>query len=259
MLVLGLLKVQAGASIMMLLLWLWQEKTKDATAVDVAWALGIGMATLWWFFELGRFDLRHSLIAAVGVFWSMRLGGYLWLRMLRLTDEDSRYQTMRQAMGRYASVGYLGFFQLQAIFITLFSMPIFIALSTESVQLMVTDFVGFGIFAVAVIGEGVADRQLMRFKALNPGRDKTCQVGLWRYSRHPNYFFEWLHWFAYAAFSVSSPLFLVTCIMPFAMLIFLLKLTGIPHVENEALKSKKDYQEYMNSTSGFIPWFRKNK
>jgi steroid 5-alpha reductase family enzyme len=94
---------------------------------------------------------------------------------------------------------------------------------------------------------------------LNPAnRGKTCQEGLWRYSRHPNYFFEWLHWFAYVSWAAGSGLEWLAWMGPVIMLWFLVKVTGIPASEAQSLKSRgEEYREYQRRTSAFIPWFRK--
>ena len=94
----------------------------------------------------------------------------------------------------------------------------------------------------------------MRFKKTHQG--VTCQVGLWNYSRHPNYFFEWLGWFAYPFLCIDSKLFSITLLFPFVVLLFLFKLTGISHVERESIRNKSDYEAYIATTSVFIPWFK---
>lgn len=253
----SLISIQVSASVVMLLAWGVQTRTKDATAVDVVWACSIFAATCFLLLKLGTFDLRHVIIASLAMFWSLRLSIYLFLRMHKSKQEDSRYKTMRSAMGERAQLGFLIFYQVQALFVTIFVTPIAVALMTTESSLTLFDFIAIALFVIAITGESIADRQLMRFKALHQGKNKTCNVGLWRYSRHPNYFFEWIHWFAYPLFSYNSEYFWISCLAPFVMLIFLLRFTGIPHVEREALKNKPDYKAYMQSTSMFIPWFKK--
>ena len=112
------------------------------------------------------------------------------------------------------------------------------------------------LWAVALTGEAVADRQLARFKARPSSRGRTCREGLWRYSRHPNYFFEWLVWVAYALFALASPYGALALICPVVMLYLLFRVTGIPATEAQALRSKgDDYRRYQATTSVFVPWF----
>ena len=106
----------------------------------------------------------------------------------------------------------------------------------------------------------LADRQLVRFKRRPESRGKTCREGWWRYSRHPNYFFEWLHWWSYVALAAGSSYWWVTLLAPAAMLHFLLNVTGIPPTEAQALASRgEDYRQYQRTTSVFIPWFPKKE
>ena len=204
-------------------------------------------------------DIRHIIIACLGLFWSIRLSFYLLKRIRRSEQEDTRYQSMRKGMGPYASAGFFVFYQVQSVFVTIFTTPIAIALLSDSKKIDGTDVIGCLIFIIAVMGEALADRQLMKFKEATQNKKKTCSVGLWFYSRHPNYFFEWLHWFSYPLFSLQSDYLWISCLAPIVMLLFLLKLTGIPHVEREALKNKTDYKGYMETTSVFIPWFKKKR
>jgi steroid 5-alpha reductase family enzyme len=114
------------------------------------------------------------------------------------------------------------------------------------------------LWLAAVGGEWVADRQLVRFRADPVNRGRTCRDGLWRYSRHPNYFFEALHWWAYVLMGVGVPFGWVTLLGPLLMTVALLKISGFPLAEAQALASRgEDYRNYQRTTSAFIPWFPK--
>ena len=115
------------------------------------------------------------------------------------------------------------------------------------------------IWFIAVAGEGVADWQLKQFRSRPENKGKICQSGLWNYSRHPNYFFEWLVWVGFFVFAWDSPFGCFTVLCPALMLFFLLRVTGIPLTEELSLKSKGDaYREYQRTTSAFVPFFKKN-
>lgn len=247
-----LLQVWLVAALVMIITWMIQLKTKDASYVDVVWALGIGAAATYTLIFYTDLSIRKFIIFICPLFWSLRLGYYLCKRLVYLQEEDSRYQTMRAAMGEKVNIGFFLFFQVQAVFIVLFSAPIIIALTSTSNQFSLIDFIGIVIFIIAFVGESIADRQLLQHKK-NNGPLVTCQSGLWFYSRHPNYFFEWLHWFSYACFSFYSVYFYITLAAPFLMLFFIVYLTGIPHVEREALRKKLDYAEYKKNTPVLIP------
>jgi steroid 5-alpha reductase family enzyme len=115
-----------------------------------------------------------------------------------------------------------------------------------------------GVWFIAWIGETLSDLQLYLFKNNSLNKGKVCNVGLWRYSRHPNYFFEWLNWWALALFSWGLSYAYLTFISPLLISFFLFKVTGIPMTETQALKSKGEaYAQYQKETSVFVPWFVK--
>ena len=110
------------------------------------------------------------------------------------------------------------------------------------------------------LAKAVADQQLKKFKADPANRGRVCQAGLWHYSRHPNYFFEWLIWVAFFVFALGSPLGWTTVYCPALMLFFLLKVTGIPMTEELSVKNRgEEYRAYQRTTSAFVPWFRSAK
>jgi len=122
------------------------------------------------------------------------------------------------------------------------------------------EWVGFILWAISVNGERVADSQLSNFKKNPANKGKVCSEGLWNYSRHPNYFFQWLMWMSYFIFALGSPYGYLAIISPAIILYLLLKVTGIPLTEEQSIRSKGDaFREYQKTTSAFIPWFKKNK
>ena len=119
--------------------------------------------------------------------------------------------------------------------------------------------VAAAIWLVSVGGESLADAQLARFRADPANRGKTCRSGLWRYSRHPNYFFEWLHWCAYAVAAIGAPLAWLGWLGPVVMYLFLRYISGIPFTEQQALRTRgDDYRDYQRSTPMLFPWFPKS-
>ena len=123
-----------------------------------------------------------------------------------------------------------------------------------------TDTLAVLIGISAMLGEWFADRQLANFRSNPDNKGCVCQDNLWRYTRHPNYFFEWLHWFAYLAFAVGSSSVWFALVGPIAMFIFLRFLTGVPYAEMSSLKSRGEaYRRYQASTNAFFPWIPRNK
>ena len=150
------------------------------------------------------------------------------------------------------------FFELQAVLVVIFSLPFLFASFNVAPELRLIELAGLALSTVALLGEALADLQMQTFKRDPASRGKVCQVGLWRYSRHPNYFFESLVWWGFFLVALGSPWGWITIACPLLMLYFLFKVTGIPLTEEYALKSKGDaYREYQRTTSAFVPWFRR--
>ena len=247
--------VLAGASLLMVLVWLVQRVRGDAGIVDLAWAGGIAasaiVAALLGEGEAGR----RALVGAMGGAWGFRLALHLWRRS-RGRSEDGRYQDLRRRFGARVQAFFFWFFQFQAVAIAIFAAPMVLAMRRPGGALTVWDALGAVIWLVAVGGEALADAQLDRFRRDPANHGRTCRAGLWRYSRHPNYFFEWLHWFAYVPIGIAAPWGAMTLMGPALMLFFLYRVTGIPLTEQRAIASRgEDYRRYQRETSAFIPWF----
>lgn len=240
------------AVLLIILYWI-QRRTTNAAIADAGWTSGLAILTIWFAARIADPSPRNVLIAGLAVAWAARLTYHVLRHRVIGKPEDGRYAAMRTYWGHRASLHFFWFFQGQAVVAFLFSIPILIALLAPRPEFAVWDAMGVVIWLIAVLGETIADIQLERFRARNKG--VTCRIGLWRYSRHPNYFFEWIHWFAYVAFAIGHPLAYVTWLGPVIMLIFLFKVTGIPYTEKQALKSRgDDYREYQRTTSVFVPW-----
>lgn len=241
-------------SLLMSGLWLHQRWTGKAGVVDVAWGLGVALSTaMFAFFANAGLLERRLLIVLLASVWALRLSGYVLIRVWTM-PEDGRYETLKERWGQNWQATMFGFFQLQALWSVLFALPMLIALHNPH-RLGVWDVIGLLVGASALAGEAIADRQLHRFRSRSDTSGQVCQAGLWRYSRHPNYFFEWLHWWAYVALSVGAPWWWLTFLGPAVMLYFLLYVTGIPPAEEQALKSRGEaYRTYQQTTSVFIPW-----
>jgi steroid 5-alpha reductase family enzyme len=241
------------------LLWLLQRRIGDAGVVDVGWSLSLGL--LAGILAVGGEGdaSRRALLAVLAGAWSLRLGTHLLIDRVLARGEDGRYQMLRESWGARQQPYMFLFFQAQALIAVLFAVP-FLVVAGNPRSLGPLDVVAVALWLVAVGGEAVADRQLARFKADPANKGRTCRVGLWSVSRHPNYFFEWLHWFAYVVLAVGAPHAWLSLLGPVAMLLFLLRVTGIPYTERRALLSRgEDYARYQREVSPFIPWFSRKE
>ena len=234
--------------------WWVQERQKNAGWVDVIWAFGVAAAGLaYCVFGAGNEPLR-TLVGFLYVLWFGRLGLHLAIRIAQHAEEDGRYAHMRTWAGSRASVLFLFFYLLQASWVWLFTLPAWVLAQGQWPEL---HWVVLAVFIVIVswLGETLADKQLSNFKRDPSNRGKTCRTGLWRYSRHPNYFFEWCHWFAYPLLAMATPYGEWLWLAPIMMFVFLYFMTGIPFTEQQAIRSRgDDYRQYQRTTSMFFPW-----
>ena len=244
-----------GTSTAMFLLWLLQLRTGNAGVVDAAWALSIGgLAILSASLAHGWSGRRLAIAVAMGV-WGARLGFYILKDRVIGKPEDGRYTELRREYGAAVRLRMLWFFQLQALAAVFFALPAFIATGNTTPRFSAIEILALVLWCVAFVGEVVADRQLERFKSDPSNRGRTCRLGFWQYSRHPNYFCEWLMWVAYALFALASPAGAIAALCPLAMLYLLLRVTGVPLAEAQALRSRgDDYRRYQQTTNSFFPW-----
>jgi steroid 5-alpha reductase family enzyme len=241
---------------MMFLVWLIHLAIRNAGIVDAGWCLGLillaGLAAV--FAPASAAPQRIWALVAMVTLWGMRLAIHIVMRM-EAGPEDARYTQLRQEWKTQIPLKFLGFFELQALLDVVLSLPFFAVALDPSPRLSPLCYVGIAIWACAVLGETVADAQLAAFKRKTANRGQVCRVGLWNYSRHPNYFFEWLVWVAWALFALPSPAGYVGLIGPILMFYFLFRVTGIPATEAQALRSRGEaYRQYQETTSAFVPW-----
>jgi len=247
----ALILFSAAGLLLQLLLWAVQLRTRNASTVDAGWTVLVAGGAAGAAF-VGDGDLaRRLLVAGLAAIWALRLGVYLVRdRVLAGRPEDGRYRALRERWGAAAGRRFLVLYAAQVPVAALFVIPLVAAMRGGPPDAWTA--AGAAVWLAAILGEGIADRQLARFRADPANRGGVCRAGLWRFSRHPNYFFEWLHWWAYVLIGHARPL---TFLGPAAMLLFLFRLTGIPYTERQALRSRGDaYRAYQRSTSAFIPW-----
>ena len=241
----------------MFVLWLISLRYDNFSYVDIGWSANFALLGVLYALAAPGYPLRRMLIAGMFSVHGLRLAAHLAGRIIG-EPEEGRYVELRRKWGAGGNLElkFLAFFQLQAVLNALLSLPLLLACFNRDPALHALELAAVGIFALGVAGESLADAQLNAFKRNPANRGGVCDVGLWRYSRHPNYFFEWLVWIAYALFALPAPYGWIALAMPLLMLHFLLNVTGVKATEEQALRTKGErYRRYQASTSGFIPWF----
>jgi steroid 5-alpha reductase family enzyme len=244
---------------LMLLLWLVHLRTGNAAIVDAGWAGGLAVLGLLYSALGGGYWLRSAMVAAMTGIWGFRLAIYLLATRVIGQPEEGRYRELRRKWKTNITLKFLLFFEFQAVLCVVLAVPFLAAARNPDPRISPLEWTAVVLWVLAMTGEASADAQLNKFKSDKSNKGHTCQAGLWRYSRHPNYFFEWLIWVAFAIFALPSPGGYWGLLSPAVILYFLLRITGIPATEAQALRTRGDeYRRYQQTTSAFVPWVRKN-
>ncbi len=240
--------------VLMIFVWLISLYTKNAGVVDVFWGMGIIVFTWNMAISVDGFLTRKLFLLYIVSLWGTRLSWHILIRLRREKEEDARYQLMRQTWKANPAFNFFLFFQFQAILQAILAFPFYFVLKNTDPNFDILEWLGLAVWLLGVCGETVSDAQLKQFKSNPNNKGRVCDVGLWYYSRHPNYFFEWVIWVGFFIFMLGSPYGFIGIISPLLMLFLLLKVSGVPLAEEQSLKSRGDlYRAYQKSTSVFIP------
>jgi steroid 5-alpha reductase family enzyme len=238
----------------MFLLWLLHLPLRNASIVDFGWPFGILICTVIFAFGGAGTIPRRFLLFLMVAMWAFRLGGYLLLARVVGKPEEGRYVALRQQWGANIELKFLAFFMMQAISCVVLSLPFLLVAMNDEINLLNIERLAAALFVIAMSCESIADRQLAAFKAKAENHGKVCRDGLWAWSRHPNYFFEWVIWMSFALLALPAPWGFLGFLSPTLILHFVLNVTGIPPTEEQAVRSKGDaYRLYQKEVSAFVP------
>lgn len=242
--------------IVMVVTWVLARRWDNYSVVDAVWAFSFFLVTVLYVFLAPGWWGRKALVLVAVSAWSLRLSFFLYRRIKsHHPDEDARYKKLRCDYGQNVPQRFLLFFIYQGFSVVLLSLPFAETLMNPQPGLHWLEGLGFTVSVFSLVGEAVADAQAQRFKSDPSHRGKVCQVGLWRYSRHPNYFFESCIWWGFWLMAMGTDGAAYTVFAPLVILFLLLKVTGVPPSEEQALKKRGDeYRRYQQSTSMFVPW-----
>ena len=254
---LELMGIAAGAiAAYMTIVWLISLALRDSSIVDVFWGLGFVMTT-WIYFALtpGGFAARKWLICGLVTVWGLRLSLYI-LRRNWGKGEDFRYKKWREAAkGQWWWRSYFKVFLVQGALMWIISMPLLAAqLSPTPVRLTVLDAMAVLLWMVGFFFEAVGDWQMARFKADPANRGQVMRSGLWRYTRHPNYFGDATQWWGYGLLASAANGWW-SLFSPLLMTFLLVRVSGVTMLEKDLVNRRPGYRDYVANTSAFVPWF----
>jgi steroid 5-alpha reductase family enzyme len=235
--------------------WLLSLLKRDASVIDAVWGPGFALTAWLYYATNDGAAARGMLVAGLVTVWGLRLGGYILWRGWG-EGEDPRYGAMRESWGaRFPLVSLFTVFLLQAVILWVVSIPLWLAArSPQPAGLTLLDAAGTLLFLAGLLFESVGDFQLARFKADPGNRGKVLDRGLWRYTRHPNYFGDALVWWGLFVIALATPGSWWSVYSPVLMTFLLMKVSGVALLEKSLAETKPQYRDYVERTSAFIPW-----
>lgn len=242
--------------------WNVQRRTGNSGWIDVFWTFGTGAAACTLALlpiEGSQWPQSRQLLAAGFAFaWSVRLGWHILLRT-RSANDDPRYRDMIDKWGVDAKARLFWHLQTQGLIGLLLAACVMLSARNPLAGMRFQDCAAIAIFVIAVLGEALADAQLRRYKQVPTNRGRICDTGLWSWSRHPNYFCEWLCWLAYPLlaidFSGSYQQGFVSLLAPLCIYWLLVHVSGIPPLEAHMLRTREAaFEAYRRRTGAFFPW-----
>ena len=254
----ALAAIAVALAILMAGAWLVQQRTGNSGWVDTIWTFSVGLVGVsgaLWPVAGASPNARQWLVAGLVAIWSLRLGVHIAVRTAGITD-DPRYAAFASEWGADSPRRMFVFLQNQGLGSIPLVFAIFVAARFPGDALGLQDYLGALILLAGIAGEALADAQLKSFRANPANKGQVCDIGLWRWSRHPNYFFEWFGWLAYPVIALSPNYGwgLATLLAPVFMYWILVYVTGIPPLEAQMLRSRGDrYRDYQSRTSEFFP------
>jgi len=243
---------------MMSLLWIISVIIKNVSIVDLFWGFGFVLTNVFYFISTDGLGARKVILLILVSIWGLRLTGYLSWRNIG-KGEDFRYKQFRRRYGekRYWWISFFQTFLLQGILMWLISAPLLGAqYHGQEKSPGILDYAGIALWITGFIFETFGDYQLARFKADPSNKGKVLSSGLWRYTRHPNYFGDSVVWWGYGFLCLGAGS-LWPVLGSILMTALIIKVSGVALLEKNLVDKKPEYREYIEKTSAFVPWFPK--
>lgn len=248
-----------GIFAIMSLLWFVSLILKDSSIVDIFWGAGFVLAVWAVLLITGSTSARDWLMAILVSFWGVRLTIHVGNRNIG-RGEDFRYTQMRQKRkSQWWWQSYFIVFIFQGFLMWVIASPLTaVQLPIFDDSLGVLDYIGVIVWAIGFFFEAVGDYQLARFKSVPENRGKLLKTGLWRFTRHPNYFGDAAQWWGFYLIALSAGAWW-TIVSPILMTYLLVRVSGVALLEKSLKRDKEDYEDYAKNTNAFLPWFPKNE
>ncbi len=229
--------------------------TDDNSVVSIGWGLGMIMIAVYTLFYTDMFFPRHILVTSLVLFWGLRLSSHMLIRRTK-EEEDFRYRHLRLKKTFFRLRSYFQIFIIQGFLMIAVAFPVILINTTKRADMIWSDWFGAGIWAIGFIIEIISDFQLERFRYARKNRRSIMDKGLWKYSRHPNYFGEILIWWGIYIIALSLPHGWISLISPVIVTYLITNVTGIPPVEAK-LSRRRRYRQYMKKTSALVPFYNR--
>jgi steroid 5-alpha reductase family enzyme len=244
--------------ILMLFLWIISIIVKNVSIIDFFWGLGFVITCLFYFLNTQGSEIRRILLIILVSIWGVRLSAYLAWRN-KGKGEDFRYREFRRKYGekRYWWISFFQTFFLQGLLMWIISAPLLGAQYLGGDKpIGIIDFLGVLFWLIGFLFEAVGDLQLAKFRSNPENKGKVLSTGLWKYTRHPNYFGDASVWWGYGLICLSAGSY-IPIIGTLLMTGLIIKVSGVALLEKTLIEQKSQYKEYIEKTSSFIPWFPK--
>lgn len=241
---------------MMVVIWLFSVRLRNASIVDIFWGSGFVVGAWLYFALTDTATPRKWLVVALVTIWGLRLTSHLFVRN-HGKGEDYRYRAMREQHGtRFWWISFWTVYLLQGLIMWFVGLPVWVAMrGAEPSELTWIDGLGLAVFLGGLFFETVGDWQLTRFKADPANKGKLLTTGLWRYTRHPNYFGDALVWWGLTLFALATPGSAWVVVSPILMTFLLMRVSGVALLEKRMSESKPEFRDYVQKTNAFLPWF----
>lgn len=242
--------------VFMVFMFVIAQIKKNNSIVDIGWGIGFILISVSLLLTVNPLDAKDLLISAMIVVWGSRLAIHIYMRA-KGKPEDFRYAQWRKDWGEKAVVySFFKVFMLQGAIMLFVALPIIIVFNSFDVQLTLLSFSGLIIFIIGFLFESIGDYQVFCFKKNHENKGKIITTGLWKYTRHPNYFGEILLWWGIGLFTVGSDLYWIAFIGPLLINFLLVKVSGVPMLEKK-YEGRADWEEYKKVTPALVPFVGK--